>query len=109
MKTEEIVGEEEPENGEPLTGTDLPVDGTSPASIQRIQISLHYQLQEKQKFKRKLNKAALYIQLHRMVDTLQVILSHSLAQEINISRLKKKLIFTLTHTLPPLLPFSYLV
>lgn len=34
------------------TGTDVPVDGTSPASIQKIQISLHYQLQEKQKFKR---------------------------------------------------------
>lgn len=42
--------------GEPESGTDLPVGETSPVSIQRIQIFLHYQLQEKKKkkkFKRK--------------------------------------------------------
>lgn len=39
--------EGEPENGESLTGTDLPVGETSPVSIQRIQIFPHYQLQEK--------------------------------------------------------------
>lgn len=35
------------ENGESLAGTALPVGETSPVSIQRIQIFLHYQLQEK--------------------------------------------------------------
>lgn len=42
----------EPENGELLTGTDLPVGGTSPVSIQKIQTSLHYQLHRKIEVKR---------------------------------------------------------
>lgn len=56
-KKRRIVGKQgsgglEPEIGELLTGIDLPVSGTSPASIQKIQTSLHYQLHRKIEVKR---------------------------------------------------------
>lgn len=101
------MGEGEPENGGSLTGTDLPVGETSPVSIQRIQIFLHYQLQEKIKEVQK-----EIIKQHSTSNYIEC----SLKSSCPIPWLKrsvflegKRKMFTLTYILPPPLPFSYLV